>query len=68
MFEEVETEKSAEDELDALRVQGDKAWVRYARKAEGRALVQKVRASLYQKGFANELINTYIEEKELNDE
>ncbi|WP_373821058.1 RecX family transcriptional regulator, partial [Jeotgalibaca porci] len=68
VFEEVETEKSAEDELGALRVQGDKAWVRYARKAEGRALVQKVRASLYQKGFANELINTYIEEKELNDE
>lgn len=68
VFEEVDTVKSEDGELDALRVQGDKAWTRYARKAEGRALIQKVRSSLYQKGFANELINTYIEEKGLHDE
>ncbi|MGP6140276.1 recombination regulator RecX [Jeotgalibaca sp. A127] len=68
VFEELDTEKSEADELDALRVQGDKAWTRYARKAKGRELAQKVRASLYQKGFPGELINMYIEEKGIDDE
>lgn len=68
VFEAVDSDKSEEDELAALRVQGDKVWTRYARKAEGRELAQKVRASLYQKGFASDLINLYIEEKGLHDE
>lgn len=68
IFDDLDTEKSQADELAALRVQGDKVWTRYARKAEGRELVQKVRASLYQKGFPGELINTYIEEKGIHEE
>lgn len=60
---QLDFEKSAEDELHALRIQGDKVWQRQSRKAEGRELVQKVKANLFQKGFPSELINMYIEEK-----
>ncbi|HJB24140.1 MAG TPA: recombination regulator RecX [Candidatus Jeotgalibaca pullicola] len=63
VFENLDSEKSEEDELFALRVQGEKVWRRYARKAEGRELEQKVKSNLYQKGFPGELINEYIEEK-----
>ncbi|MDE1548183.1 recombination regulator RecX [Jeotgalibaca caeni] len=67
---DLDHEKSEEDELQALRVQGEKVWRRYSRKAEGRELAQKVRSNLYQKGFPNELIQQYIEEKtqEMDDE
>lgn len=68
VFEDLDTEKSEEDEMDALRSEGDKIWRRHARKAEGRALHQKVKASLFQKGFPGELINAYVEEKITNDE
>ena len=62
-FQQLDTQKSEEEEMDALRVQGDKAWRRYERKEKGRALQQKVRSNLYQKGFPGELINFYIEDK-----
>ena len=61
---EIETEKEEEDEMAALRMQGDKLWRRYERKAKGRELHQKVRSGLYQKGYPGELISAYIEEKE----
>ncbi len=62
-FEQINTKKSEDEELDALRLQGDKAWRRYERKDKGKALHQKVRTNLYQKGFPGELINYYIEDK-----
>ena len=61
---EIGTEKEEEDEMAALRMQGDKLWRRYERKAKGRELHQKVRSGLYQKGYPGELISAYIEEKE----
>lgn len=60
----IETEKEEEDEMAALRMQGDKLWRRYERKAKGRELHQKVRSGLYQKGYPGELISVYIEAKE----
>jgi len=60
----IETEKEEEDEMAALRMQGDKLWRRYERKAKGRELHQKVRAGLYQKGYPGELVSAYIEAKE----
>ena len=63
VFDGLDSEKSEEDELFALRIQGDKVWRRYSRKAEGRELEQKVKGNLYQKGFPGDLINQYIEEK-----
>jgi regulatory protein len=61
---EIETEKEEEDEMVALRMQGDKLWRRYERKAKGRELHQKVRSGLYQKGYQGDMISAYIEEKE----
>lgn len=59
----VDTEKPEDEEWEALRQQGEKAWMRYARKAEGHELQQKVRANLYQKGFPGDLIARFIDEK-----
>ena len=63
IMSEVDSEKSEDEEMTALRIQGDKVWQRYARKAEGFTLIQKVKTNLFQKGFPNELISEYIEEK-----
>lgn len=59
----IDTEKPEDEEWEALKQQGEKAWTRYARKAEGHELQQKVRASLYQKGFPGDLISRFIDEK-----
>lgn len=53
-----------EDEYDLLVKQGDKLWRRYER-VETRKKHQKIKQSLYQKGFSIDDINRYIEEKEM---
>ncbi|UJF15222.1 recombination regulator RecX [Jeotgalibaca sp. MA1X17-3] len=60
---EVDTETPEDEEFAALRIQGDKIWRRYARKAEGFQLIQKVKTNLFQKGYPSEMISEYIEEK-----
>lgn len=60
----IDTEKDEEEEYKALEKQGDKAYRRYSRKYEGYELTQRLRGFLYSKGFPNELINRYINEKE----
>src|SRR5690625_1117468 len=63
-FNEVDVEVEEESEYESLRYQGEKAWTKYSRKHEGYSLKQKVKASLYQKGFTMDLINRFIDEKE----
>lgn len=62
---ELETEKNEEEEMEALRKHGEKAWKRYS-KFDGYERRQKTKANLFQKGFAGEIINAFIEEKEMD--
>ncbi len=61
----IDTEKDADEEYNALEKQGDKALRRYSRKYEGYELNQRLRAFLYSKGFPNELIQQYLEERNI---
>ena len=62
----IDTEKDQDEEYRSLAKQAEKAYKRYARKYEGYELNQRLRAFLYSKGFQNELINRYLEEREIN--
>lgn len=64
ILEEIETVKEEDDEMAALRLQGDKLWHKQERKHKGRELIQKVKAGLFQKGYAGDMISAYIQEKE----
>lgn len=64
---QVETEKDEDDEYEALKKQGEKIW-RKQSKLEGNKKLQKVKSSLYQKGFNGDLINQFIKEKEFEEE
>lgn len=60
-LEEVEYEKDAEEEWEALKIQGYKAHNRY-RKFEGWEYLKKMKQALYRKGFAIEQIERFIQE------
>lgn len=62
--QEVDLTVNDDEEMDAIRYQGEKVWTKQARKHEGFQLKQKVMASLYQKGFSMDLINRFLDEKE----
>lgn len=61
-----DTSKDTEDEYQDLVKQAEKAHRRYARKHEGYQLDQRLRKFMYSKGFPNELINRYFDEREMN--
>lgn len=65
---EMDTEKSEDEEYDALVVQGEQAWRRYSSKAKGYDLIRKTKTSLFQKGYPSELIQRFIEMKEEENE
>jgi regulatory protein len=62
-LEETEIEKEDNSEMDALRYQGEKLHNKYA-KMPGYEYRQKMKMSLYRKGFPMELIDEFISEKE----
>ncbi|WP_083540528.1 recombination regulator RecX [Marinilactibacillus sp. 15R] len=64
VINELDTEKSEDEEYEALVKQGEQAWRRYSSKFSGYNLVQKTKSSLYQKGYPSELIKRFIEMKE----
>jgi regulatory protein len=64
ILEEIETVKEEDDEMSALRLQGDKLWHKQERKHKGKDLIQKVKAGLFQKGYSGDMISAYIQEKE----
>lgn len=67
VMSQLDVEKDEDDEWDLLVVQADKLWQRH-RKLEPFKKKQKIKQSLYQKGFDFDLINRYITEKEMEDE
>lgn len=62
VFQALSFEADAEEEWQALVYQGERALRNYRTKAEGYLLNQKIKASLYRKGFSQEKINQFIEE------
>lgn len=55
-------ERDEHQEWQALVYQGEKAVKRYRSKAEGYALIQKVKGALYQKGFPQEQIEHFVDQ------
>ena len=64
VISELDTEKTEDEEYEALAKQGEQAWRRYSSKFSDYKLIQKTKSSLYQKGYPSELINKFIEMKE----
>ncbi|SHN28541.1 recombination regulator RecX [Gracilibacillus kekensis] len=58
----LDVERDHDEEYNAIVFQGEKLVTKYQKKDSGFALKQKVKAGLYRKGFAGELINRFIEE------
>ncbi|WP_017187138.1 recombination regulator RecX [Alkalibacillus haloalkaliphilus] len=67
-LQSIELSVDEDEEYEALKYQGEKAWRKFERKHEGFQLQQKVKASLFQKGFPAELIEQYINEKSMEEE
>ncbi len=62
-LDETDVEKENEDEMDALRIQGDKLYSKYSKLPE-RECRQKLKMALYRKGFPMDMIDAFISEKE----
>ncbi|MEH7114094.1 recombination regulator RecX [Neobacillus niacini] len=58
---EADIEKEEDEEMEAIRYQGEKAQKKYS-KYSGFEYVQKVKVALYRKGFSMDLIEKYLEE------
>ncbi|HLR68956.1 recombination regulator RecX [Virgibacillus alimentarius] len=58
----IKNDEDKEAEWEAIIYHGDKLFRKYERKASGVELRNKLKASLYRKGFDFELINKYIDE------
>lgn len=67
VLQNLDTQKDDEDEYAALKDQGDKLWRKHSR-LEPNKQRQKVKTSLFQKGFPGDLINQFITEKEMEEE
>lgn len=66
VIDQMDTEKEEEAEYQALVKQGDRAIRRYSRKHEGFELTQRLKRYLYSKLFPTELINRFMDERELD--
>ncbi len=58
---EAETDKEQDEEMEAIRYQGEKAYRKYS-KYSGFEYEQKMKQALYRKGFSMELIEKYLGE------
>lgn len=65
VIDEMDTDKDEEAEYKALEKQGERAIRRYSRKHEGYELSQRLKRFLYSKSFPTELINRFIEERNI---
>lgn len=63
----LEVEKDEDDEWETLVREGDKLWRKHQRLDKAKKK-QKIRQSLFQKGYDFDGINRFIEEKELEDD
>ncbi len=67
VMSDLEVEKDEDEEWELLVAQGDKLWRKHQRLERGKRN-QKMKQSLFQKGFDFDQINLYIEEKEMEDD
>ncbi len=58
----IELERDDDEEYHAIVFQGEKLVTKYQKKDSGYALKQKVKAALYRKGFASDLIDRFVNE------
>lgn len=65
VIDQMDTEKDKEAEYKGLVKQATTAERRYARKHEGYELSQKIKSYLYTKRYSTELINRYMDEREM---
>jgi regulatory protein len=62
---EAEVPKEADEEMEAVRFQGEKVHRKYSH-LDGFEYKQKIKQTLYRKGFTMELIERFLEEKDEN--
>lgn len=67
VLQNIDTQKDDEDEYAALKDQGDKLWRKHSRLDLSKKK-QKVKTSLFQKGFPGDLISQFVTEKEMEEE
>lgn len=60
--ETIDDSKDVDEEMDALRYQGEKVHKKYA-KYEGYEYEQRMKQALYRKGFSLDMIEVFLEEK-----
>lgn len=66
VMSDLEVEKDEDEEWDLLVIQADKLWRKHQRLDRSKRN-QKMKQTLFQKGFDFDQINLYIEEKEMED-
>lgn len=67
-IEDLDLEKDDDQWSEIVTEQGDKLWRKHSSKLTGYDLKSKVKQGLYQKGFPGEVINDYLDKKELEDD
>jgi regulatory protein len=68
VIETMSFERDEDTWENMINEQGDKIWKKYSSKLSGYDLKNKVKQSLYQKGFSSDHINFFVEQKLTNDE
>ncbi|RUL51585.1 recombination regulator RecX [Lysinibacillus antri] len=67
ILDQMQLEREDDDWQEMIELQGEKIWRKYASKFSGNDLRMKIKQALYQKGFPIEVIERFIEQKEIED-
>ncbi len=67
VLEKISLEREDDEWEGMIEQQGEKIWRKFAAKLSGSERNMKVKQALYQKGFPIEVINRFIERKEIED-
>lgn len=65
VLDQTKLEREDDEWNDLIELQGEKIWKKYSSKFEGHELRMKTKQFLYQKGFPIEVIERFIEQKEI---
>ena len=64
ILDQIKLERKEDEWSTLIENQGEKIWRKYSSKFQGFELYQKVKQSLYQKGFPIDIITEFIDQKE----
>lgn len=67
ILDQIQLEREDDDWQQMIFSQGEKIWRKYASKFSGNELHMKIKQALYQKGFPLEVIERFIDEKEIQE-